>query len=81
MNVNPETIRKTLEENIGVSSLILARIYFLFDTKSKGLLLLWTTPEAQTVKHLSTMQETWIQSLGWEDPLEKEMAIHSSTIA
>ena len=36
---------------------------------------------AQTVKHLSTMRETWVQSLGWEDPLEKEMAIHSSTIA
>ena len=36
---------------------------------------------AQTVKRLSTMQETWIQSLGQEDPLEKEMAIHSSTIA
>ena len=36
---------------------------------------------AQMVKHLSTMQETQVQSLGWEDPLEKEMAIHSSTIA
>ena len=36
---------------------------------------------AQTVKHLSTMQETWVRSLGREDPLEKEMAIHSSTIA
>ena len=36
---------------------------------------------AQTVKRLSTMWETWVQSLGWEDPLEKEMAIHSSTIA
>ena len=33
---------------------------------------------AQMVKHLSTMQETWVRSLGWEDPLEKEMAIHSS---
>ena len=33
------------------------------------------------VKHLSTMRETWVQSLGWEDPLEKEMAIHSRTIA
>ena len=33
------------------------------------------------VKHLSTMQETQVQSLDWEDPLEKEMAIHSSTIA
>ena len=36
---------------------------------------------AQTVKRLSTMRETWVQSLGREDPLEKEMAIHSSTIA
>ena len=36
---------------------------------------------AQTVKHLSTMRETWVRSLDWEDPLEKEMAIHSSTIA
>ena len=36
---------------------------------------------AQTVKRLSTMQETWVWSLGQEDPLEKEMATHSSTIA
>ena len=36
---------------------------------------------AQTVKRLSTMWETQIQSLGWEDPLEKEMTIPSSTIA
>ena len=35
---------------------------------------------AQMVKHLSAMQETWVQSLGWEDPLEKEMATHSSTL-
>ena len=31
---------------------------------------------AQTVKNLPAMQETWVQSLGWEDPLEKEMAIY-----
>ena len=36
---------------------------------------------AQVVKRLSTMQETQVRSLGQEDPLEKEMAIHSSTIA
>ena len=36
---------------------------------------------AQTVKPLSTTQETQVRALGWEDPLEKEMAIHSSTIA
>ena len=35
----------------------------------------------QTVKRLSTMWETRVRSLGREDPLEKEMAIHSSTIA
>ena len=40
-----------------------------------------TSLVAQTVKHLSTMRETRVQSLGWEDPLEKEMAIHSITIA
>ena len=32
-------------------------------------------------KHLPTMQETQVRSLGWEDPLEKEMATHSSTLA
>ena len=36
---------------------------------------------AQTVKHLSTMRETWVRSLGWEDPLEKEMATHSCILA
>ena len=36
---------------------------------------------AQTVKHLPAMQETWVQSLGLEDPLEKEMATHSSILA
>ena len=43
--------------------------------------LLWTSLVAQTVKRLFTMRETWVQSLGQEDPLEKEMAIHSSNIA
>ena len=36
---------------------------------------------AQTVERLPTMQETQVQSLGWEDPLEKEMATHSSSLA
>ena len=39
-----------------------------------------TSLVAQMVKRLSTMRETWVQSLGGEDPLEKEMVIHSSTI-
>ena len=36
---------------------------------------------AQRVKNLPTMQETWVQSLGWEDLLEKEMGTHSSILA
>ena len=40
-----------------------------------------TSLVAQMVKRLSTIQESRVWALGWEDPLEKEMAIHSSTIA
>ena len=36
---------------------------------------------AQKVKCLPAMQETWVRSLDWQDPLEKEMATHSSTLA
>ena len=36
---------------------------------------------AQMVKRLSAMQETWVRSLGWEGPLEKEMAAHYSILA
>ena len=35
----------------------------------------------QMVKRLPAVRETWVQPLGWEDPLEKEMATHSSTLA
>ena len=38
-------------------------------------------PTAQMVKNLPATQEIWVRSLGQEDPLEKEMAIHSSTLA
>ena len=36
---------------------------------------------AQVVNILPVIQETWVQSLGWEDPLEEEMATHSSILA
>ena len=36
---------------------------------------------AQRLKRLPAMRETWVQSLGWEDPLEKEMATDSSTLS
>ena len=41
----------------------------------------WASLVAQRLKRLPPMQETWVRSLGQEHPLEKEMAIHSSTIA
>ena len=42
---------------------------------------LWASLVAQVVKNLPTMLETWVPSLGWEDPLEKETATHSSILA
>ena len=41
----------------------------------------WASPAAQTVKNSPTVRETWVHSLGWEDPLEKRMATHSSILA
>ena len=41
----------------------------------------WTSLVAQLVKNPPAMQETYIQSLGWEDPLEEDMATHSSILA
>ena len=41
----------------------------------------WASLVAQLVKNLPAMLETWVQSLGWEDPLEKGMATHSIILA
>ena len=48
---------------------------------SADLVNIWASPVAQTVKNLPAMQETWVWSLGWEDPLEKGIAPHSSIFA
>ena len=50
-----------------------------FITKTKRIKYLGIV--AQTVKRLPTVRETWVRSLGWEVPLEKEMATHSSILA
>ena len=42
---------------------------------------LWASLVAQMVKNLPAVRETWVQSLGWEDPLEKGKATHSSILA
>ena len=44
-------------------------------------LVIWASLVAQMVKNLPAMQETWVGSLGWEDPLEKGKATHSSVLA
>ena len=41
----------------------------------------WASLVAQLVKNPPAMRETWVPSLGWEDPLEKGMATHSSIVA
>ena len=41
----------------------------------------WASLVAQTVKNPPALQETWVQPLGWEDPLEKATATHSSILA
>ena len=42
---------------------------------------IWASMIAQLVKNLLAMQETWVRSLGWEDPPEEGMATHSSILA
>ena len=59
-----------LSEATGVKSLLLANKRYTD-----------TNLIAQLVKNLPAMQETWVRSLGGEDPLEKEMATHSSILA
>ena len=46
-----------------------------------GLTTDWTSLVAHTVRNLPAMWETWVRSLGWEDPLEEGMATHSSILA
>ena len=43
--------------------------------------IIYNLPVTQSVENLPAVQETWVRALGWEDPLEKEMATHSSILA
>ena len=56
-------------------------IYIYISPLFFNFLPIWASLVAQTVKCLPAVWETRVQSLGWEDPLEKEMATHSSTLA
>ena len=59
-------IQNTCRENSSLINFTIPKLAFLV---------------AQLVKSLPTTWETWVQSLGWEDPLEKEMATQSSLLA
>ena len=70
------------EANIGlVDYLIFLLFISLIFFSSFYFLLLWASLVAQLLKNLPSMGETWVHSLGWEDPLEKRKATHSSTLA
>ena len=59
-----------------ISASLWGRLLFLLDSSRE-----WASLVAQRVKNPSVMRETWVQSLGWEDPLEKGTATHSSILA
>ena len=63
------------------SGISFASLFLLKDLKIKSSSLERDSLVAQMVKNLPAMQETWVQSLGWEDPLEEDMATHSSILA
>ena len=53
---------------------VLLKLRYIFNA------VIWASLVAQRLKHLPAMQEAWVRSLGWEDPLEKGMATHSSNL-
>ena len=67
-------------------SLIFEGWIYIYECINSGIVYIklyikWASLVAQMVKNPPAMQETWVQSLGWEDPLEEGMAIHSSITA
>ena len=57
------------------------KIVFTYIKKIQSHFSYWASPMAQTVKNLLALQETWVQSLGWKDPLQKETVAHSRILA
>ena len=66
------TLKSLLQHHSSKASVLLRSAFFIVQRSSLV---------AQTLKHLSAMQETRVRSLGWEGPLEKEMATHSNILA
>ena len=70
----PSTTETPGKLKLTLQSGVLCTIYCMY-------VIFWASLEAQMVKNLPATQETWVQSLGWEDPLEEGMATHSSILA
>ena len=77
----PGTVLRSLEQCLAHNAISLCYYCYSF-----AFLKMWIIPTvsslvAQTIKNLPAMQETQVQSLGWEDPSEKKMTAHSSILA
>ena len=74
-----------IEANLTVTSAVQRSLYFVLNPQRPFLYQLQfdsiASLVAQTVKNPPAMRRTWVQSLGWEDPLEKGTAAHSSILA
>ena len=72
-----------MNNNYSLKVYVSSTVYWLTDKRLFYLILIITLASlvAQTVKNPPAMRETWIRSLGWEDPLEEGMATHSSILA
>ena len=85
MKVTVAVHDSSLEANPSLSVLsILLPLHLMQELYGSFIIRFWgdrASMVAQIVKNLPIMQETWVQSLGWEDPLKKEMTTHSSTLA
>ena len=81
MDFPDSSVSKESTCNAGDPSLIPGLGRFAGEGISKPFQFSWASLVAQLVKNLPAMWETWAASLGWEDPLEKEKATHSSILA
>ena len=72
-----DQVQYNIHQGIGV----IAGLVFQFTWHGGSFTCLWASLVARMVKNLPAMWETWVQSLGWEDPLETGMATHSSILA
>ena len=77
-------VSASLGESLGAAS----KVYNILFLVLKDVQIIWAllvhfgaSLVAQRLKRLPAMRETWVRSLGWQDPLEKEMATHSSILA